>query len=233
MRRSVAPLCLVLVMLMAPTAAAQTPSEAPVIVAQGQATVRRAADLAWVQIAVEARGSTPEAARQQAASAMESVLNTLRRTVPQDAIKTASFSVHPEMEYPDNRPRMRGYVARNQVEVRVDDLEELPDVLDASVAGGATSIAGLRFDLKERADAEQEALQLAVRDAMARAEAIAEGAGRSAGEVVRITEQRSFGGPRPMMETAMFAQRDAAPPTPIVAGEIEVNAQVTVAVGLR
>jgi uncharacterized protein YggE len=222
-----------LMLASAAPAAAQSASEAPVIVAQGEGTVRRAADVAWVHVAVEARGSTPEAARQQAASAMTSVVNALRRTVSSDALETASFSVQPEMEYPDNRPRVRGYVARNQVEVRVDDLERLPRVLDAGVSGGATSIAGLRFDLKRRDEAEREALRLAVEDAMRRAEAIAGGAGRSLGAIVRIAEQRSSGPPmRPMLGMAA-AQRSGDDPTPISPGAIEVQAQVTATVGIR
>ena len=70
----------------------------------------------------------------------------------------------------------RGYIARNQIDVRVDDLDRLGPAIDAAGASGATSMAGLRFDLKDRAGAEREALRLAVEDAMARAKAIAAGA---------------------------------------------------------
>ena len=43
-------------------------SEPPVIVAQGDATIRQAPDVAWVQIGVEARGNKPEEARQRGSS---------------------------------------------------------------------------------------------------------------------------------------------------------------------
>lgn len=221
------------VLALAGTAWAQTSADAPVIVAQGEATVSHPADVAWVEIAVEARGGKPDDARRQAASAMSALLATLRRTVPADAIKTAAFSVQPEMEYPDNTPRVRGYVARNQVAVRVDNLDRLPAVLDTSLSGGATSVAGLRFDLKKRDEAEREALRLAVGDAMARAEAIAKGAGRSLGAIVRISEQRSFGARNLTLDGVAFAQRSSDTPTPISPGEIEVRAQVTATVGIR
>ncbi len=211
---------------------AQTTPEAPSIVSQGQAVVKQPADVAWVQIAVEARASRPEDARRQAATTMTSVMNILRRAVPSDAIKTASFSVQPEMEYTNNRPQVRGYVARNQVEVRVDNLDKLPEVMDTSVAGGATSIAGLRFDVKKRAEAERDALRLAVEDAMGRAEAIARGAGRSIGGILRIEEQRTFA--QPMFRgMAMDSVAQSRAETPIEPGEIEIRATVTATVGIR
>jgi uncharacterized protein len=219
----------ILLLSFAPLAAAQTP-DPPSVVAQGEATVRRAADVAWVQIAVEARGASPDSARSQAASAMTGVVGVLTRSLPSDAVRTSSFSVQPEMEYPNNTPKVRGYVARNQIEVRVDDLNGLPAVLDASLSNGATSVAGLRFDVKNHDEAERQALQLAVADALARAQAIAAGAKRSLGEVIRITEQRSASGPiRPMA----FADRAAGAPTPIIPGEIEIRAEVSLTVAIK
>src|SRR5204862_6192160 len=88
--------------------------EPPVIVAQGDATIRQAPDIAWVQIGVEARGSKSEEARQRGAEAMTLVLAVLRQQVPGDALKTSSFSVQPEMEYINGSSRLKGYVARNQ-----------------------------------------------------------------------------------------------------------------------
>jgi uncharacterized protein YggE len=186
-----------------------------------------------VDVAVEARGATPEAARERAAAAMTSVMSALRKTLPNDAIRTASFSIQPEMEYPDNKPQVRGYVARNQVEARVAKLDKLADVMDASVSSGATTISGLRFDLEKRDEAEREALRLAVEDAMARAEAIAKGAHRDLGGVVRISEQRMSAGPRMFaMPAPMMAER-AKTPTPIAAADIEIQAQVTLTVAIK
>jgi uncharacterized protein YggE len=204
--------------------------DVPVIVAQGEATVKHAADVAWAQIAVEARAGKPEAARQKAADAMTSVMAALKRSLPADALKTSGFSVEPEMEYASGSSQLKGYVARNQVEARVDDLEKLAGVLDASVSSGATSISGVRFDVKARAQYEREALRLAVEDAMGRAQAMAAGAGRSVGTLMRVQEERASAGPVPMLRTAMAK---AAPETPVVPGEIEIRGVVTVTVGIK
>ena len=219
----------VLVLSFAAAAFAQSP-EVPSVVAHGEATIHRAADVGWVQIAVEARGTTPDAARSQGASAMTSVMGALEKALPVDAIRTSRFTVQPEMEYPNNTPKVRDYVARNQIEARVDDLTSLPAVLDASLSSGATSVTDLRFDLKEHDQVEREALQLAVEDAMARAEAIARGAKRTLGGILRITEQPSASGP---IRSVVFGGRAGAPPTPIAPGDVEIRAEVSLTVAIK
>ncbi len=213
-------------------AAAQT-TQSPAIVTQGNAVVTQPPDEARITIAVEARGAKPEDARSQAASAMTAVLTAVKPLVAADAVKTSAFSVEPETEYPNGSPRVKDYVARNQLEVRVDDLDCLPRVLDASVASGATSIAGLRFDVKDRARWEKEALMSAVQDALGRAAAIAAGAGKNLGAILRIEEQPTSS-PTPMFRFAAgVAASRPSPETPIAAGDIEIRAQVSLTVEIH
>ncbi len=236
----VRPSCAVAALILAVStpAVAQVPSPLParpVIVAEGQARIERPADVAWVQIGVEARGDRPEQARQRAADAMTSMLRALRRHVPQNAIQTSAFSVVPEMEYTATGSRLKDYLVSNRVQVRVDDLDRLPAVMDAGVASGASTVSGVRFDLKARADAEREALGLAVQDAMARAEAMAAGAGRKAGAIVRIQEQRQSSSPVAyrLEQAAIGGVTRAATPTPIVPGTIDIGAMTTVTVAIE
>ncbi len=217
--------------------AQQTPpapaSGPPVIVTRGHATVKRAPDQAWVSIASESRASTPAEAQRLAAEAMTAVQSALAKAaLPTDAIRTSGYSLQPDMEYTGGRARVRGYIARNQIEVRVDNLDRLGHVIDAAGSSGATSMSGLRFDLKERKAVEREALRLAVEDAMGRAKAIAAGAGASLGTIVRIEEHVEDAVPRPYMtmRTETAAQ---GPPTPITPGELEIEGTVTVTVGIK
>jgi uncharacterized protein len=209
-------------------------SPTPSIVTRGEATIKRAPDQAWVSIAAETRAQTPAEAQRLAADAMTSVQAALRKAgLPNDAIRTTGYSLRPDMEYENGRGRVRGYIARNQIEARVDALERLGAVLDAAGGSGATSLAGLRFDLKERRDAEREALKLAVEDAMGRAKAIAAGAGASVGPILRIDEFARE--PQPMYReaVAMMDRSAAQAPTPVSPGELEITAQVTLTVAIR
>jgi uncharacterized protein len=216
--------------------AAQEPATAavPSIVTTGEAVVRRAPDRAFLVAAVEARARDPKDAQSQNAKAMSAVQARVASLgLPKDAIRTLGYNIQQEFDFANGRRVPRGYVARNAVEVRVDALEKLGELLDAVVQAGATAISGVRFDLRDRAGAEREALRLAVADARARAEAAASGVGRNIDRVLRIDDtRREAARPVPM---AMMA-REAAPadtPTPIEAGEIEIHAQATLTVSIK
>jgi uncharacterized protein YggE len=234
MRRSIP---LMLVLLAAPaTALAQAPRPAdpPSIVTRGTGTVKRAPDQAWVSIAAETRATAPGEAQRLNAEAMTAVQAALKRLgLAADAVKTTGYSLSPDTEWVNGRARIRGYIARNQIEVRVDALDRLSSVLDAAGASGATTIAGIRFDLRDRELVEREALRLAVEDALARARAVALGARASVGAILRIVDEADAFRPMPaaMRGTAMEAA--AAPPTPISPGEIEITATVMVTVEIR
>lgn len=215
--------------------AAEPGKQGPVIVTRGQAIVKRAPDQAWVSIAAETRASAFAETQRLAAEAMTAVNGALSRAgVPDNAIRTTGYTLQPDMEYTNGRARVKGYIARNQVEVRVDDLKKLGAVLDAAGASGATNMSGLRFDVKDRSSIERDALRLAVQDAMARARSIAQGANATLGAIVRIDEQSEQGQPvYSMMRMGGGAAGGAPEQTPVSAGEIEIRATVTLTVGIK
>jgi len=217
-------------------ATAQTPTSAdvPVVVTVGEGVLKRAPDRAWVTIAAEARAKTPTEAQRLNADAMSAVLQKLRGVgLPAEAIRTAAYELRPEFDYANNKQTLRGYVARNAVEVRVDDLPKLGEVLDVAVGAGATSVSGIRFDLKDRASAEEGALQRAVADARAQADTAAKAAGLKVERVVRIEVHReaSMPPPRPMM--AMRAEMAQSAEPPITPGELEIRTTVTLTAAIR
>jgi uncharacterized protein len=230
-------LCLVCVSLAA-TATAQTPaaSEGPVVVTHGMAVVKRPPDRAWVTIAAESRARTPAEAQKVNADAMSAVMAKLKAAaLPPDAIRTVGLDLQPEFDYANNRQTLRGYLAKNAVEVRVDDLPRLGSILEGAVGAGATNVSGVRFDIKDRDAAEREALKLAVADARTRADAAASGAGVKVERILRIEEERSMPiAPQPRI--AMMQQeamRVMASEPPVAPGEIEIRSSVTMTAIIR
>lgn len=213
-----------------------TPREPPVIVTTGEGVVKLAPDRVWVSIAAESRARNPREAQRTNADAMTAVLGRLKAAgVSADAIRTSGYDLQPEFDYTNGRQTLRGYIARNAIEVRVDDIAKVGEILDVAVGSGATSVSGVRFDLKDRTGAEREALKRAVADARARGDAAASGAGVTIDRVLRIEEQRAAApDPRPMMmmrRESMVA--DASSQPPITPGELEVRALVTMTVSIR
>jgi uncharacterized protein len=218
-----------------PAAAQESPvsrAAPPEIVASGEAVIRRVPEVAFVTLSVETRARSPRDAQRQNAELMTAVLRRLEQArVQKEAIRTTGFDLAQEFDFVDNRRVPGMFLAHNSIEVRVDDLARLGDIVDVSVQAGATSVGGIRFDLKDRAAAEREALRLAVADGLARAEAVAAGAGRAIDRVVRVEDLRQEAAPpRPM--TLMDRQVTAAE-TPVAPGQLEILARVTLTAAMK
>lgn len=214
-------------------AAQDLASTLPVVVTTGEATLQRAPDRAFVTASVEARAKSARDAQRQNADAMAAVLKRLvDGRVPKEAIRTIGYDLQQELDFVQGKRVARDFVARNAIEVRIDDVARVGEIVDAVVQAGATSVSGIRFDLQDRAAVEREALRLAVADARARADAAAGGAGRTIDRVIRIDDTREGRSipPRPMMTMARVEQ---AQDTPIEPGVIEIHARVTLTASLK
>jgi uncharacterized protein YggE len=84
--------------------------------------------------------------------------------------------------------------------------------------------------VKGRDNLEKAALQNAVTNAMGKTQAIAAASNRAVDRVLRIEELSAGDVPRPMMRQMAMAAQDS---TPVAAGEIEIRAQVRVAVVMK
>ncbi len=228
--------------------AQQTPPGPPVIVSNGEAVLKRTADRAFLTLAAEVRDGKAANARKKSAEGMTEIRAAIISAgVPDSAIRTTGYSLQPEYDYSGGRPNVRNYVVRNQVEIRIDEIDKLADVIDAAnlPKNIAVTIGSPRYELKDREAAELEATRLAVQNAMARARALAAGAGQTLGPVQRI-EQGSVHlvMPQPMYRTQMgvagvargggATMAEPAPPeTPITPGDLEIRANVTVTVAIK
>ena len=206
-----------------------TPNE-PVVVMNGEGIVQAVPDRAWITISAESRAPSAREAQRRNSEVMTPVLAKLKAAgIAADAIRTIAYDVQYEWDFVNGKRVGRGYVARNTVEVRVDAVDRVGEYLEIAVASGATSLGGVRFDLKDRAKLEREALRLAVADARAKAEAAVTGAGRTIERIVRIEEESIGGGPIPMprMVRQELQVGVAAAAPPIETGQTEIRARVT------
>jgi uncharacterized protein YggE len=235
----VRPAILVLLLWLVPSAmsAQQTsavPAE-PVVVVTGEGLVLAVPDRAWINIGAESRASSPREAQRQNAELMRPVQEKLRAAgIPAEAVRTIGYDVQYEWDFVNGKRVGRGYVARNTIEVRIDMIDRVSEYLEIAVGSGATSLNGIRFDVKDQGKLERDALSMAVANARSKAEAAASGAGRSIDRILRVDEQGGVSPPMPvryMREAAQTVAADAAPP--ISAGQIEIRARVSVTAVLK
>jgi uncharacterized protein YggE len=234
MKRSIT---FLIALLAASPAFAQTrePME-PTVAVTGEGIVQAVPDRAWVTITAESRAGPPRDAQRRNVEAMTPVLATLTAAGNAgDAIRPVGYDLQQEFDFVRGKRISRGYVARNTVDVRVDQIDRAGEVLEIAVGSGATSVGGIRFDLKDRSKLEREALRMAVAEAREKAVAAAAGAGRTIDRILRIDEQGIVSPPMPvMMRREMAAQAgDASFAPPISAGQMEIRANVTVTAVLK
>src|SRR5690606_23253166 len=121
--------------------------------------------------------------------------------------------------------QITGFMASNNVTVRVRDVASTGAVLDAVVTDGANTLNGLTCGLQGPGPQTDEARRRAVADARPRAERFAGAAGVKLGRVLSINEQGGYVPPMPMAMNEGFAK---SADVPVEAGALGVRASVMV-----
>ncbi len=183
--------------------------------------------LTQVQLGVEVQGKTAQAVQQEAAKRSAAVVEFLRsRQV--EKLQTTGISLNPQYDYSNNTQRIIGYTASNTVSFRIPT-ERAGDLLDQAVAAGATRINGVSFVADDAAieTARQQAIRAAIRNAQQQAEAALSSLGLKQQEIVSVQVNGAVPPVPIYRRSAAAATMDAAAPTPVVGGEQEVEASVT------
>ena len=205
----------------------QAPAPPSQIVASGVGEVRVTPDRATILVGVQSRASTAAAAAADNARRQRAILDTLRKLgLGNDQLSTINYHVSPEMQYlPNSQPRVTGYTVTNTVRADVQKLDDAARVIDAALAKGANEISSLRFFSSVADSARRAALEAAVKEARADAEALARAAGGTLGSLLELsTSQGPIMRGQEMMATAGMAAARVA--TPIEPGQQSISASV-------
>ena len=205
------------------------------MVVSGEGVVKAPPDQAFVTIAAESRSKMPKEAQSANAAAMTAVQQKIVSAgIPKDAIRTLAYDLQLESDWVNGRQVPRGYVARNSIEVRLDDMTRVGEVIDLAVSGGATAVHNVRFDLKQRevAGARSAQTRHRRRPRSRRGRGLRRRPRHRSRDPHRRTDRRPASPPMPtmMMREAMAA---SAPPTPVAPGEIEIRATVVLTATLK
>ncbi len=144
--------------------------------------------------------------------------------VAEEDIQTSNFNVYPTERYDPMSGQEEGryFVVENTVNVTVRDLSQLGSALSAVVEAGANNINGIKFSVEDRESAVAEARQLAIENAQAKAQAIAEEAGVELGDLTNIGVS-SGDTPITYFDAKGGAYADSA--VPIAAGTLAITMQ--------
>ena len=207
----------------------------------GDSQAKVSPDTALITFSVVTQGKHAVDAQQENARKSEAVKKAVE-AISADSkteIKTSDYSLNPEQDhYSGKMPKILGYEVKNTVTVSIDKLDRVGIVIDTAAKAGANSVEGIQFVIGEDSPAQGVALALAAKQAMAKAESIAQSLN---GKIVREV-QTSEGGVPAQFANDNFEQKgytmsnmSAAKPvysTPVQSGSLNVRSQVILVVDI-
>ena len=204
------------------------------VTALGSSNVSLTPDLATFTVGVTTQDASVTSAQAANAKTMQSVLDALYAlNVAESDVRTENYGVNALYGYSNGKigdqQYLKGYEVSNGVTVTVRDIAQLGSLLDATVAAGANQTYGLSFQSTQNAAAYDQALQAATKEALRKAELIAQATGKTVADVLSLTEQN--GGSA--FYTANTTYDIAAASTPIEVGTLTVTATVEAVVSVE
>jgi uncharacterized protein len=202
-----------------PGSASSAAAEAGGITVQGTGSVATAPDRAELSFGVETQGTTAKAALAANAAEMRRVIAAVKASGGTN-VTTQSVSLSPRY---DEQNQVQAFVATNTVSATIKEIAKAGALIDAAVDAGANQVYGPSLSRGDQGANYRKALEAAVADARASAQALASASGLSLGRITAVVEGGGSAPPYAVAEKAMDAGS-----TPIEPGTQEVIAVVSV-----
>ena len=200
----------------------------------GDARVTAKPDRVQIDIGVTTRAPLSADAAAQNAHDVDAVLAAVRKAAGSTAtLKTVSYALSPNYRYhpKEGEPTIEGYTALNVVQVTLDDLAKTGAVIDAATKAGANRIQGIQFTLRDQDTVRAQALREAATRARAEVDVLAAALNLKVLRVLTVDENSPRIEPVRTYNAAPRAMAaEAAAPTPVESGTLEITADVTLSV---
>lgn len=195
------------------------------VTGEGKATIKP--DIASITAGIQVQSSSVKGAQDQINSVINKVSEAIKQAgVDAKDIQTSGYNIYPSYDYTSGTQRVTGYNANTNLLVKIRNLDNVNEVIDAATASGANQVSGLSFSVDDKTKVEAQARQKAVEEAKKKAEGAAKIAGFKLGRIINYSENFQ-GGIRPvpiMMETTKAV---GAPATQVEPGSSEIKISVT------
>lgn len=208
------------------------------VVGEGEVIARP--DIGSFSFGVQAQAPDAATAQAESAQSLNAILAFLRESgVAENDIKTENYSLNPRYRWeeracvggicPGGQQILDGYEVSQQVTVKVRDLDQSGALISGAGERGATNVSSLAFTIDDPANLETEARSMAIADAKAQAEQLAEDLGVTIVKMQHFYEEsQNPGYPEPyMMERSMMASDQALVPE-MPTGENTITSRVNI-----
>lgn len=197
-----------------------------VMTVTGIGSLSVAPDTAQIQLEVITENKLLNIAQQENAYLMNQVIESLLKLgIARENIQTVSYNILPQYDYIEGEQVFRGYEVVNAITVKIKDINQVGNVIDVAVQNGANRVSNIQFTVEDEQLYYQKALSLALKNALAKAQTIAETIQLQLDpHPIKITEELRT---EPIVYRS-FSAKEMAATTPIEQGQITINATVTV-----
>jgi uncharacterized protein YggE len=203
---------------------------------QGSKTVTP--DLATMTLGVSSQKESVAEAQAEAAAAMDNLMNALKDNgVAAKDIQTSYFSIDQVTRWNDdtNEEIVVGYKVSNMITAKMRDIDNVGTVIDAVAAAGGdlVRINGINFSVENPETYYEEVRELALQDAKAKAEQIANETGVTLGKPTYVVENSNYSTVVPTYYRLDAAAGAESVKTAISAGETDITLNIQVAYAIQ
>lgn len=196
----------------------------------GQGEIKVQPDVAFITLSVETEGKTAEAAQAANAKQFATLEKLLYETYKLDKkdVRTSGFYVRPEYHRDEGKAEIVGYIATHTVTITYREMDNIGALIDDAAKAGANRVDGVQFGTEKYEEYQLQAMEKALENAKAKAQALAGYAGKTLGIVMAISETGTSGPPIILGETAQMMDLASAKSTSIQIGELNIKTSLQV-----
>lgn len=187
-------------------------------------------DTVTIRVGARVEAEDERDAQTQTNTIINDVLASLRALGVEDSqMSTSGYNITRKYRYVGRISRPSGYEASISLTVTVQDFDLINSILDIAVEKGANDVSGISFSYSDEGAVYRQALQDAIEAAKTKAQAMADTAGVTLYTLLRMYEGSQGGAyyNSYTLEAMEAPGASADSGTQIMAGEVEISANVT------
>ena len=186
------------------------------------------ADSAVISLGVSAADKDVRTAQGKANEAIAAIRTALIEDgIAEEDINTDYINIYAMYDYGSGSEQIVGYNANSTLAIRVKDIDRVGEVIDLAFGAGANTLNGINFSATDTTAAKEKAMRLAVADAQAKADVLADAAGLQIRGIEDIAEQNTYSYDKGVMNNFDVAEAKAAG-TVVQAAKLTVSSSVVI-----
>lgn len=207
-------------------------AEDRVISVSATETVKVVPDIAQIVYGVTTQADDAETCQRENAAKVGQVADLLKDMgIEENSIQTSGYGLNPRYDWSSNTQVLVGYEMTTLITVSDLELDQVGVIINDSVSAGINDIQSVTYQSSQYKESYQEALKLAVENAKAKAQAMAEAGGFTLGGISHIdeysSESQAYYTNYSLASARSFSAEDSSSGS-VLPGQVDVEARIGV-----